>query len=113
MSGLSESAWTSTRAHGSSLMLSDVVVRASLLVHIISLKPRIRHVFTVHAPAHSGGLQEVDNGLHFLVDPKVPVGPNPVPCPTYTGDIVWLTGMRDGLVIGERDSLAGYPLKRC
>ncbi len=44
-------------------MFADIVARAGLLVDIVALEAGVRLVLAIDAPAHTLGLQKIDDGL--------------------------------------------------
>lgn len=86
-------------------MLANIVVGPVSLIHVISLKARVRHILLVDAPAHLSGLEEIDDGLRAGVDPLEAVVDDAVRVCAAGRDIVGLRRVGDGVVVVEKDAL--------
>lgn len=86
-------------------MLANIVVGSILLVHVVPLKSRIRHVLLVDAPAHLGGLEKINDALGVRIDsPKAVIYDTMRAC-TASYDVVWLRRVRYRVIIVEDDAL--------
>lgn len=86
-------------------MLANIVVGPGSLIHVGSLKPRVRHVLLVDAPAHLGGLEEIDDGLRVGVDPLEAVVGDAVRVRAAGRDVVRLRWVGYRVVVIEKDTL--------
>lgn len=86
------------------VVLADVVVGARLLVHIVALKARVRHIFLVQAPADVSKLEQVDNRLDISTDAGRVVEKDAMSAGACCSDIVWLRRVRNGEVLVEYDT---------
>lgn len=87
------------------LVFPDIVIRPVLLIHVGSLKARVRHILLVDAPAHLGGLEEIDDGLRIGVDALEVVIDDTEGASTASRHVVWLRRVRYGVVIAEQNAL--------
>ena len=92
-------------------MLADIVVRSSFLVRIVSKVSGTRHILFIFSPADTFSFQQINYCLDRCID-----CPSAIRCETISAassgcNVVWLTGVGNGLVVGQRNALACNPLK--
>lgn len=91
-------------------MLANVVILAVLLVDVgLALEAAIRHVLLVVAPRDALVLEQVDDGGYVLDYLGEVIVLHPEVVTTDGRDVVGLRRVRDGVVVGERDAMLGYP----
>lgn len=94
-------------------MFADIVIRASFLVDEVSGESTVRHIFLILAPADSFSFEQIHNSLHRCIDCSGAIRGEPVGATSGNCDVVWLTRVRDGPVVGKGNSLGGNPFKTC
>jgi hypothetical protein len=95
------------------LVLADVIIRASLLVCIVSSVSSAGHVLLILRPADSLSLQQINDRLHRRIDGSSIIGRESVGATSSGCDVVWLTGVCNGLVVGQGNALACDPFETC
>lgn len=96
------------------LVLSDIVIRAGLLVDVVALEATVRHILLVQTPADFLRLEHINNGLRGRANAGETVTGYAMGATADGCDVVWLGWVRNGQVVRERDSLTGDPCEvRC
>jgi hypothetical protein len=67
----------------------------------------------VLTPANTRSIKQVHNRLHGAIDLTEVVTRESMRAASDGGDVVRLTGVSDGFVVGKGDAFAGNPIKIC
>jgi hypothetical protein len=97
------------------LVLANIIVCTRLLVNPLeALVATIWHIFLVKSPADAFILKKINNGRDVLRDSDEWITVESEVVAAYSSHIIWLRWMGDGIVLGQRDSLACVVLEvRC
>jgi hypothetical protein len=94
-------------------VLADIIIRTSLRVVIVSSISRTRHILFIFGPADPFSFEQINNSLNRGIDCSSIIRGESIRATPSGSNIVRLTGMCDGPVIGEGDALACNPFEVC